>query len=308
MNAIGFAHPLLLTLLAIPLLLLVWRIRRPAPPVALPVDHASPGRRRVLRTLLGLADALPPLLLAVAILLLAGPRRPGAEERRRVLTNIQIVLDVSGSMTATFPGGETRYTAAMAAIDAFTTRRAGDAFGLTIFGNAVLNWTPLTAETAVIRLGTPFLRPGKLPGHFGGTEIARGVRSAALRLGRHAQGDRLLILLSDGMSYDIAGEAGTTLGRELAAEGIVLHAVHIGDGLAPQQLHDLAGPTGGTVAAADDTQALDAVFATIDRMQGVPVTYGRGDPVPVRRPFAHIGLALLALHCATSFGLRWVPW
>jgi hypothetical protein len=61
------------------------------------------------------AAMLPPALLAIGILILAGPTRLAPPEQERVQSNIQFVLDVSGSMRAPFGSG----TRADAAIRAF---------------------------------------------------------------------------------------------------------------------------------------------------------------------------------------------
>ena len=76
---------------------------------------------------------LPILLLAIAILLLAGPRRFEQPRSEREMTNILFCLDVSGSMTAPFGAGS-RYDAAMTSLNDFISFRKGDAFGLTVFG------------------------------------------------------------------------------------------------------------------------------------------------------------------------------
>src|SRR6185503_14700649 len=95
-------------------------------------------------------------------------------ERERQMTNIQFCLDVSSSMTSPFGSGS-RYDAAMDAISEFINQRKGDAFGLTIFGNEVLHWVPITKDVSAIKLATPFLRPEKMPYYFGGTQIGKAL-------------------------------------------------------------------------------------------------------------------------------------
>ena len=56
-------------------------------------------------------------MLALVIVLLAGPQRWDEPRTQRSLTNIEFCVDVSGSMTARFGDGD-RYQAAMKAIDA----------------------------------------------------------------------------------------------------------------------------------------------------------------------------------------------
>ena len=135
----------------------------------------------------------------LAILLLAAPQRLAVPRQERVVTNIQFALDVSGSMMSKFGEG-TRSDAAIKAINEFTQFRKGDAFGLTIFGSDVLHWCPLTRDLAAIRSAAPFLRPEKMPSYLQGTMIARALRGVQKVLSREREGDRMVILISDGES------------------------------------------------------------------------------------------------------------
>src|SRR5262245_52761967 len=113
---LSFLHPWLLLLLVVPVGLLAWVWRRPGQQVVLPLDHGRPGRGWTWRVALNAADSVPALLLAVAVILLAGPQRYAEPEARRKLTNIQLCLDISYSMTWTFGDGS-RYDAATKAVD-----------------------------------------------------------------------------------------------------------------------------------------------------------------------------------------------
>src|SRR4051812_13339382 len=124
----SFARPWILLLLVIPVVLCVWEWQRRGHPLVLPLDHSKARRGTWLRRIVTGLQLLPHLLLAVAVLMLAGPRRLGIPKAERELTNIQFCLDVSGSMQSPFGDG-TRYDAAMEAIKKFTTFRPGDAFG-----------------------------------------------------------------------------------------------------------------------------------------------------------------------------------
>src|SRR5207248_3209631 len=124
-------------------------------------DHGRPGRGLPWRVALEVAASLPAVLLAVALVLLAGPQRPGKPGTKRKLTNIEICLDISGSMTAKFGEGS-RYDAAMKSVEEFVDYCKGDAVGLTFFGNSVLHWVPLTADPSAIKCAPPFMRPEKV--------------------------------------------------------------------------------------------------------------------------------------------------
>ena len=93
-----FTHPWVLLLLAVPVVL-AWTAIARAPGLVSPADHARHRERPWLVRVLGFFDLVPLALLAVAILVLAGPQTLQQPKRERSLTNIQICLDVSGSMS-----------------------------------------------------------------------------------------------------------------------------------------------------------------------------------------------------------------
>ena len=302
-----FGHPEFLLLLAIPLLIGVWELTRRYPRVALPFDYGQQRSGRWLGHLASFAGLLPAVLLAVAILIFSRPLRTAEPKQERQLTNIEFVLDVSGSMTSPFGAGS-QYDAAMAAIEQFTGRRRGDAFGLTIFGNEVLRWTPLTTDLSAIRNATPFLRPESLPEHFGGTEIGKALTFCGTELPERGEGDRLIILLSDGESADLGSLRSRQIGGQLAEDRIVLYAIHIGDGPPPGDLYELVRPTGGQVFAANNPESLATVFGHIDQMQPVKLKPAASQQVDAFGPFAWAGLAVLGLLQAALFGVRYTPW
>ena len=108
----GFAHPWYLLGLVVPIALMVW-VWWPKPArLVLPYDHGPIGRGLAWRILLDMAASLPPLLLAITIVLLAEPQQFGDPKEKRALTNIEICLDVSYSMVESFGDGS-RYDTAM---------------------------------------------------------------------------------------------------------------------------------------------------------------------------------------------------
>ncbi len=304
----SFEYPLVLLALALPVLLALRELTTRRGDVALPFDHARARRRPWLGGLLHTAQLVPYALLAVAVLLLAGPRTLAGSLERREVTNIELVLDVSGSMGWPLGRNRTRYEAAMEAISAFTRARRGDACGLTIFGGEVVKWTPLTRDLDVIRLSTPFLDPKKMPPHMQSTRIGAALEHSKLVLEEREQGDRLIVLVSDGESSDLGGGNARRVGYELAAANITLHAVHIGGRTAPGQLYEVVRPTGGEVFASDDPGGLQQIFAHIDQMEPARTLPTGREPVPHYRPFTLAGLILLGLHLAFQMGLRYTPW
>ncbi|MCW1884597.1 VWA domain-containing protein [Luteolibacter flavescens] len=302
-----FAHPWLLALLVLPVGLAVYLWKRGGRRVPLPFDHQPIPRERMLAILLKAADLLPVLLLMLAIAILAGPRRFEQPRNEREMTNILFCLDVSGSMTAPFGSG-TRYDAAMQAVNDFISFRKGDAFGLTVFGSAVLNWVPLTNDVSAFKCAPPFLRPDVLPGWFGGTSIGMALRSAEKTLLAGDSGDRMIVLFTDGMSSDLMNGQDIAIAQSLKANNIKVYGVHVAEGGAPDEVGVIASITGGEIFAAGDPNGLKAVFSRIDEMEKAPLKRVTPDPVDYFQPFAIAGLGIGALYLLTLFGLRHTPW
>ena len=247
-----FVHPWVLLLLAVPVILLV------SPPsrgfgLVLPFDHHEHGRRRWLAWLLAAFDRIPALALAATILMLARPQTLKQPKQVRSLTNIQFCLDVSGSMNA-----EDRYKNAREAIEEFIKAREGDAFGLTLFGSHQIRWTPLTTDLKAIHNALPFANPEHQPIHMAGTRIGAALLFCRDNMTQEAtRGDRLIILVSDGMSSDLGeGFAETDHAKELQDAGITLFHVHVGSDDIPQEVVDIAVQSGGQAFTARDAASM----------------------------------------------------
>lgn len=303
----AFRDPRVLVLLVIPAVLLFWTWTRQGRSVALPVDHAEPASAAWPRFFLRLAESLPALLLFVAILLAAGPLAWGAPRTKRQLANIQFCVDVSGSMRARFGEG-TRYDASMVAINRFLDYREGDAFGLTFFGTTVLHWVPLTSDVSAFRCAPPFMEPGRLPYWFNGTSIGKALLACRDVLVAREEGDRMIILVSDGRSSDLYGGRDEEIARELRDHGIVVHAVYIGSGETPDSVVRITSETGGTAFTPGDTRSLDHVFEQIDAMQKARLEKTRMEAADDFAPYCLAGLSLLATGVLCLFGLRYTPW
>jgi Ca-activated chloride channel family protein len=246
-------------------------------------------------------------VLAVAILLLAGPQQSAAPKLRREVTNIEFCVDISGSMTASFGEG-TRYDAAMEAINQFVDYRTGDAFGMTFFGNSFLHWVPLTTDVSAIKCSTPFMRPENAPPGFGGTEIGKALLACRRLLVEREEGDRMIVLVSDGWSADLYGNRSMEIAQQLKDAGVVLHAIHISDTEVPDDIVNIAAITGGDVHAVGDPAALEGVFQRIDEMQHSELVQLAPDAIDHFVPYCLTGLCLLGVTTLTLFGLRLTPW
>jgi Ca-activated chloride channel family protein len=246
-------------------------------------------------------------MLAIVVVLLAGPQAWEAPRTKRVLTNIQFCVDVSGSMTAKFGEGD-RYEASMAAINQFLDYRDGDAFGLTFFGNSVLHWVPVTTDVSAFRCAPPFMRPGHLPYWFNGTEIGKALLACRKILVEREEGDRMIILVSDGYSSDLGGGTDETIARDLKQDGIVVFAVHIADGAIPDQIVRLASLTGGEAFKPEDVDGLKRVFERIDKMKRARMEKSQAEAADDFEPWCLAALSLFALMLLALFGLRYTPW
>lgn len=304
----SFGQPWMLALLVIPVFLLYRQVRgRDRMPVALPVDFSTVRSSRLMAVVIGFAELLPTLLAAAVIVLLAGPERLGQPLTRRVMSNIELCVDVSYSMTAPFGEGS-RYDGSMAAINEFIDYRAGDAFGLTFFGNNVLHWVPLTNDTSAVRFSPPFMRPERLPPWMGGTEIGKAVTACQKVLTERQDGDRIIILVTDGLSADLFNGNDVDLARKLAADRIVLFAIHVAEGDVPDVVVNLSHLTGGEVFEAGDPDGLREIFKKIDSMQMTKMERTAPERQDFYQPVCLVALTLLGSSIASLFGLRYTPW
>jgi Ca-activated chloride channel family protein len=305
----SFTHPWILLFLIFPILLLTWVWRREGGRVVMPFDHGVQSRGRGWGTAVNFAQSIPALLLAVVVLILAGPQQLSAPKSRRVLTNIELCVDVSGSMTASFGEG-TRYDASMEAINKFLDYREGDAFGLTFFGNEVLHWVPLTTDVSAIKCAPPFMDPTS-PGHpnwLGGTAIGKALRACREVLISREEGDRMIVLVSDGYSFDLSNGQDLEIAAKLKEDGIVVYAIHIASSEVPGSVVNITGLTGGEVFEPENPTALETVFQHIDKMQETRMERTAAESMDDFYPYSLAGLILLGSSTLSLFGLRYTPW
>ena len=320
-----FLHPQWLALLALPVILAFWEWVRRGQPIALPFDHGRQRRGLVLRFLVLCANCLPAALLALAIIFLAHPITFLPPEVERKLTNIQILLDTSGSMAENHGsqanGRHRRFDSAMDAIEKFINARKGDAYGLTIFSRHFIHWVPLTLDTQSILLSRPFIQPDNprldpksmgrhgLPDALWGiTYIGKGLLGVADLLAERPEGDRMIIMMTDGESSDILPPQDSAIIARLRAERITLFSIMMTEEAIPPPLIGITRATGGEVFNAATPEALQAVFKSIDAMKKVVVLEKKPQVADLYDPFFPSAIALLVLSVVALFGLRFTPW
>ncbi|MDP6986970.1 MAG: VWA domain-containing protein [Phycisphaerales bacterium] len=300
-----FTHPSILLLLGVPVILIVWAWQRRGFGLAMPFDHKEHRKHRVLGAAIPVFDMAPAIILAAAVIILAGPQVLRRPQDERVLKNIQFCVDVSGSMTS-----DNRYKMATEAITSFIDERPDDAFGMTLFGSYPIRWVPLTRDLDAIRNALPFADPSHQPSHMGGTEIGKALLFCEANMTAESDGgDRMIILVSDGSSGDLRDPAQVTeVVEALDYSGITLYHVHVAKQGVPVVVQDLARGSGGEAFVATDRKSLAKVFAHIDALE--PDRFTRGGTVPMDwfRPFAVVGLIAIAMHFVGLFWMRYTPW
>ena len=280
------------TLLALPLpWLMRWWPRRNAAAPALRVPYAAGALAelgqasgvagwRIGRLLLWLAWAC--LCVAMARPQQLGePVTPPQQGRQMMLA-----VDVSGSMSEPdmMLGNQVvqRLSAAKAVLADFLDRRAGDRVGLLIFGERAYTLTPITADLTTVRNQLTDSEVG-LAGRD--TAIGDAIALAVKRLREQPEGQRVLILLTDGVSN--AGVLQPLRAAELAkAEGVRVYPVAFGgdggmslfgvqiaagdDPVDEATLRRIAELTGGRAFRARNTDELAGIYAELDRLE--PIT------------------------------------
>ncbi|MGD7651672.1 MAG: vWA domain-containing protein [Verrucomicrobiales bacterium] len=315
----SFHHPMLLGLLALPVILGFWQWVRRGHPLVLPFDHGQQRSGHFLRIATNLADTLPALLLAVAILMLAGPRRTAPPLDERIRNNIIICVDVSGSMSQAFgtkgnsfsrpTGKATRFDAASEATKQFCLFRKGDSFGLTIFGSEYVHWIPPTPELSAIVGALEYIRPGNMPGWMGGTQIANALYGCADALAKIPEGDRAVVLITDGASGDFADGGDRHVAQYLADANIRVYSILIdGKDTPGAGINTISAITGGKAFTAANPATLQLVFDEIDKMQKARFKQVTADWVDYYTPLSLAGLGIAALYALCLLGLRYTPW
>jgi Ca-activated chloride channel homolog len=296
-----WAWPWMFALIPLPLLL-GW-LRHPAetsPGAALRLPYAALG--------VELAHGAAPvpiwrrLIAALAWLLLvtaaARPQWVGeAIELPRSGRDLLLAVDSSGSMSTEDMeiGGRglSRFSAVQMIASDFINRREGDRVGLVLFGSQAYLLTPLTFDRKTVLTQLNEAAVG-LAGRE--TAIGDAIGLAVKRLRARPTGQRVLILLTDGVNT--AGELNPRKATELAvSEHVRLYTIGIGadamrvDGLFGSRmvnpsadldaglLTELAEKTGGRFFRARNTAELAQIYREIDTLEPADDNRERFRPV-----------------------------
>lgn len=316
----------LLLLLAAPLL--AWAHHRRSPLGALTYSRlpaAGAGRRPRGAWRLHLPFYARLLAFVCLVLALARPQLGYAwEESLTEGIDIQLVLDISGSMGAEDFQPKDRLTVAKQVVREFIAGRTGDRIGVTVFSGAAMTRSPLTTDRDMLGAIVDAVELNSLPD---GTAIGVALASAAARLKDSQAKTKVVVLVTDGANN--AGAIDPVSAAALCKGlGIKVYTIGVGTGgkvpvPLPMQdpvtgqvvtrrvlmnapvdenlLRQIAGRTGGQFYRATDREGLRRIFQSIDQLEKTPlqvkryVRYREAFP-----PLVWAGLALLLLPLATA--------
>jgi Ca-activated chloride channel family protein len=186
--------------------------------------------------------------------------------------DLMLAIDLSESMQQDFTRGFnsiTKLHATKAVAGEFIDQRVGDRIGLILFGEQAYVQAPLTFDRATVKT----LLYEAVTGLAGqATAIGDAIGLAVKRLEVTGNDDRVLILLTDGVSN--AGEIGPERAAQLAArKHLKIHTIGIGPrgsrDLNETTLQKVAEITGGHYFRAHDVEELQSIYKTIDKLEPV---------------------------------------
>jgi len=311
--SLTFAWPWAFAVLPLPLLaaLLPRAPRQAGPALQLPFAAVFGS------ALVNGPDKPAPLRLALAalawVLLVCAAARPQFVGEPLQLPvsgrDLMLAVDISGSMqTQDMVVGNqavSRLTAVKSVAGDFIDRRVGDRLGLILFGDQAYLQTPLTFDRKTVRTQLDEAAIG-LAGKR--TAIGDAIGLAVKRLREQPQGNRVLILLTDGANT--AGEVAPLKAAQLAKRaGVRIYTIGVGadevlvQGLFGRQrianndldehsLTAIADTTGGRYFRARDIKGLENIYQLLDKIE--PVDQDRQTFRPVEELYSWpLGAALL---------------
>jgi Ca-activated chloride channel family protein len=316
----------LLLLLALPAL--AWAHHRRSSPGALTYSRLPAGSRKRGVWRLHLPFYARLIALACLVLALARPQLGYAwEESLTEGIDIQIVLDISGSMGAEDFEPKDRLTVAKQIVREFVAGRTGDRIGLVVFSGAAMTRSPLTTDHRMLDLLIDSVALNTLPD---GTAIGVALASAAARLKHSEAKTKVIVLVTDGVNnagaidplsssavckglgikvYTVGVGSGGAVTVPLSAQDpvtgrLVIRRYRMNVPVDEPLMRQIARRTGGQFFKATDRRGLQRIFREIDRLEKTPLQVKRY--VRYREafaPFAWAGLGLLLLPFAAA-GLK----
>ena len=254
-------------------------------------------------------------LLALALLVLAFARPQEGLTREENLTegiDIQVVLDISGSMAAEDFQPRNRLEVAKDVMQEFVSKRTGDRIGIVVFAGSALTKAPLTSDYQMLHLLLDSIALDTLPD---GTAIGLALANAAARLKDSQSKTKVVVLVTDGVNNsgaidpDSAAAVCEGLGIKVYTIGVgTVGTIEVDDLDAfgrpvrrqirvefdEELLRRIAERTSGQFFHATDPDSLREIFAEIDELEKTPLEIKRYIRYKEAfQPFAKLALALL---------------
>ena len=186
--------------------------------------------------------------------------------------DLMLAIDLSESMNQDFTygfRGTKKLEATRAVAGEFIEQRVGDRIGLILFGEQAYVQVPLTFDRATVKA----LLNEAVTGLAGrATAIGDAIGLAVKRLEATGSEDRVLILLTDGVSN--AGELSPERAAQIAArKQLKIHTIGIGPrgsrDLNEATLIKVSEITGGQYFRAHDVKELQQIYQLIDKLEPV---------------------------------------
>lgn len=254
------------------------------------------------------------LLWLLAVLALARPQLI-SEQLTPVESgrDLMLVVDLSPSMEiedmVIDRQAVSRFDAVKQVGQEFIARREGDRIGLIVFSTTAHVHSPMTFDHQTVNR---FLQESFISMAGRATAIGDALGLAVRHMREHSEGDRTIILLTDGRNN--AGELEPAIAGEIAAaEGIRVYTIGVGgpedgrargfmglhnlqqpEGVDTQLLEQIATQTGGEFFMARDSASLGMIYEQIHAME--PIEH-EGTAHALTRELYHwpLGAAALAL-------------
>jgi Ca-activated chloride channel family protein len=261
--------------------------------------------------------------MALAVVALARPQRVREYERVKS-SGVEIMLAVDVSLSMNIEdfkiGGQVvnRLTAAKKVMREFVAGRGSDRIGIVAFSGRPYTPSPLTLDQSWLQDSIDRIELGIVKDS--GTAIGSAIAAAARRLDQQESLSKIVLLLTDGANNSGNLEP-VTAARLAKTLGIRVHTIAVGtpgvhripDPSNPRNiikvsqefdfetLQEVADLTGGRAYLAQNTEALEEIFAAIDEMEKTEIS--RRTITEADELFAYPAGAGLAAAClAMAFG------
>ncbi|MBF0120357.1 MAG: VWA domain-containing protein [Desulfobacterales bacterium] len=242
---------------------------------------------------LKIAKSIDMLKIVVLLLIITGMARPQFGNRELSVStqgiNIILALDLSETMAAIDFKRQgkiiNRLEAVKGVVSNFISKRTGDRIGVVVFGTEAYTQVPLTSDYNTISTIVAKLEIGAAGPN---TAIGDAIGISLKRMEDIKSKSNIIILLTDGLSN--SGELSPQNATDIAVKrGIKIYTIGVGGkGEAPflvndpffgqryvyqevnmdeTLLQDIAQKTGGMYFKTEDTQGLNKIYDTIDKLE-----------------------------------------